>query len=79
MDEEHHQEIEEIMGVMKCPNGFKCYKSGLEALCKARNIGAESFLLCWEKKPERCKFLSTADGHLCECPLRIYIARKLKK
>jgi hypothetical protein len=79
MNQQYEREIEEIIGEMKCRKDFVCYKSGLEVLCRAKDIGAESFLLCLEKKPLGCKFLSIKRGYVCECPLRIYIAKKLKK
>ena len=73
-------EIEEIIGGMKCPKDFRCYQSGLEVLCKAKDIGLDTYLQCMEVYPKRCSF-SVAFGysHLCECPLRAYIAKKLKK
>jgi len=79
MDEETKKEIEEIIGNMQCPNDFKCYQSDLEALCKAKSIGKTDSLLCLEKKPLKCKFLSVGRGYVCECPLRYYIFKKLKK
>jgi hypothetical protein len=86
MDQEYKKEIEEIMGVMKCPKDFKCCKLGVDVLCKAKDIGAESFLLCLEENPPKCTFsLAVESGYIggdvceyvCECPLRIYIAKKL--
>jgi hypothetical protein len=80
MDEAQKKEIEEIISQFKCPKDFQCYKSGFEVLCKAKDIGIESFLLCFEEDPRKCKFsLALERGYLCECPLRIYIAKKLKK
>ena len=80
IDEEFEKEIKEIMGGLQCPKGFECYKSGFEFLCKARIAGTESqVLVCSEKQPQMCKFLDLMGGYLCECPLRIYIAKKLKK
>jgi hypothetical protein len=79
-DEVTKAEIEEIIAQFKCPKDFKCYKSGFEVLCKAKDIGIESFLLCFEEDPRKCKFSFALErGYTCECPLRIYIAKKLKK
>jgi hypothetical protein len=74
------KEIEKIIDGLQCPKDFKCYKSGFELLCSAKDIGIASFLECLEKKPEQCKF-SFPFGliYLCECPLRIYLAKKMKK
>ena len=41
--EQADKEIEEIIGQMKCPKDFRCYQCGLEVLCKAKDIGMESF------------------------------------
>jgi hypothetical protein len=79
-DEEFEKGIAEIIGDLKCPKDFRCYRSGFENLCKAKDIGIESFLLCLEKNPRECKFsLNIGYEYICECPLRVYIAKKLKK
>lgn len=79
-DEAFEKKIEEIMGGQQCPKGFECYKSGFETLCKAKVVGMESqVLVCLEEHPQKCKFLDLMGGYLCECPLRIYLAKKLKK
>jgi hypothetical protein len=84
MEEDQRKEIEEIIGQLKCPKDFRCCKSGFHTLCKAKGIGLESFLQCLEENPRDCKFsikVSAAFSkiHLCQCPLRVYIAKKLKK
>ena len=78
--EQADKEIEEIIGQMKCPKDFRCYKSGLEVLCKAKDIGIDTYLECMEVYPQTCHFSVTFGySHLCQCPLRVYIAKKLKK
>jgi hypothetical protein len=74
------REIDEIIAGLKCQKDFICYTSGLKKLCRAKDIGVESFLECLEKNPKSCKF-SLAFGlmHLCQCPLRVYLHKKLKK
>jgi len=80
MDQDHKKEIEKIIGQMQCPKGFRCYKSGLETLCKAKAIGEKPLqLVCLEDKALTCKFLSVKKGFICECPLRIYLAKRLNK
>jgi len=79
MDQDFKEDIEEIVCGMKCPKDFKCHKSGFDNLCKAIDIGEKSFLICLEKKPLACKFISVKRGYVCECPLRIFIAKKLGK
>ncbi len=33
------KEIKEIIGRLKCPKVFNCYKSGFDVLCKAKDVG----------------------------------------
>jgi hypothetical protein len=80
MEQNHQKAIEEIIGQLDCSKDFKCYTSGFENLCKAQEVGLETFLECLEEDPYECPFsLSFAGMFLCECPLRVYIAKKLKK
>ena len=78
--EDIKREIEEIIGGIQCPKDFLCCKAGLDNLCKAKDIGIESFLECLEKEPQDCKFsLFYGYSYFCQCPLRIYLAKKLCK
>ena len=80
MDEKTKKELEEIMGEIQCPKNFTCYESGLETLCRARDIGVERFLECMEEDPKKCSFsVPLGVASLCQCPLRVYICRKLGK
>ena len=80
IDEEFEKEIAEIMVSFKCSKDFQCYRSGFENLCKATDFGSEQFLECLHEHPEECGFSSEfKDFSLCQCPLRVYIAKKLKK
>jgi hypothetical protein len=73
-------QIEEMIGGCTCPKDFKCYKSNFENLCKARDIGLESFVACLVRDPMECKFSLLFGGvFFCSCPVRIYIAKNLKK
>jgi hypothetical protein len=74
------KQIEEIIRGMSCPKDFVCYKSGFENLCNAEDIWQDSFLKCREDNPRECVF-SRIFGHAyyCECPLRVYIAKTLRK
>lgn len=80
MEPDYEKEIKQIIGELNCPKGFICYKSGFNKLCKATDIGLESFLECWDENRQECVFsLSFANIHYCDCPLRVYIIKKLKK
>jgi hypothetical protein len=79
MDEEILNKIEEVIGQMKCPKGFTCAENGYKSLCKARDIGLESYLECHEDNSGQCKFsVSFGSGYYCQCPLRVYIAKNMK-
>ena len=79
-DKEFEKEVAEIIGDLKCPKNFKCYRSGFEALCKADDIGLESYLDCLEDNAFECKFaFSFGEGYFCKCPLRVYLAKNLNK
>jgi len=80
MKEEDRKKIWEIMGGMHCPKNFKCAEKGFEYLCNARDFGVENYLDCLEKDPSACSFaLSFGSGYVCQCPLRVYLSKKLKK
>ena len=80
MEEDQRKKIEEIINHFKCPKDFKCYKSHFNALCKAKDIGLETFLECLEENPRSCPVsLPFGNTFFCSCPLRVYIAKKLKK
>ena len=80
MDQEYEKEIEEIIGRFECPKDFVCYKSGFETLCKSEDIGLKLYLRCLEELASQCKFsFRCRDEFYCNCLLRLYISKKLKK
>jgi hypothetical protein len=80
MEEDYRKKIEKIIGQMQCPKDFKCCNSGFETVCKAKDVGLESHLECLEENPFDCQFSVRFGGlYYCDCPLRVYIAKKLKK
>jgi hypothetical protein len=80
MKEEVRQKIQQIMGRMECPKLFKCADSGFQSLCRAVDIGLEHYLECLDPDRASCPFVqSFGNGYYCLCPLRIYIAKTLKK
>jgi len=80
VETDHKNEIEKIIGQMQCAKDFQCYKSGLKALCKAKDIGITSYLQCLEENAFGCQFsVRFGNKYYCECPLRVYIGKELKK
>jgi hypothetical protein len=78
MEKELENKIEELVGKSGCPKGFTCCIGGLEGLCKAQDVGLATE--CLEENPFECSFSVPFGGlYYCECPLRIYIAKNLKK
>lgn len=80
MQKEIQKQIEEFIEVLKDPEDFQCYKAGVGVLCKAQDIGLETFLICLERNPQKCNF-SVYFGNLffCKSPLRVFIAKELKE
>ena len=80
MKDDDRRRIEEIIGKVQCPKNFKCAESGFENLCKAKDFGIDNYLECLEESPRQCKFaLPFGNGYFCQCPLRVYLSKKLKK
>jgi hypothetical protein len=80
MAQEQRTQIEEIINQFQCPKEVQCCKSEFKVLCKAKDIGLEKFLKCLEEDPRSCPAsVPFAYGYLCECPLRVTIAKKLGK
>ena len=78
-----HRKVVEIIGDLKCPKDFQCYKSyksEYDELCKAGVNGKPGILCCLEEEPDECIFsLSYRDTYYCQCPLRNYIVQKYGK
>ena len=80
MEEKTKKELEEIIYKMECPKEFVCYKSEFKTLCRAKDIGLKLYLQCLEEQPDQCKFsFRCRDEFYCDCSLRMYISKKLKK
>jgi len=68
------------MDELNCSKNFKCAEQGFENLCKAKDLGLQDLLECLEGDQLSCTFaLPFGESHFCSCPLRAYIAKKLKK
>jgi hypothetical protein len=80
MARQRKPKLEEIIGGLQCPINFRCYKSKYKDLCKAQDIGMESFLVCLDKNPPKCNFsFSFGFKYFCKCPLRVFIAKEFKR
>ena len=77
------RKIEEIMGGMDCPRGFESCKSGTEVPCKPRLLADGAVVDCTEAECSNkvdCKYrMAFGFGHLCNCPVRTYMAGELRK
>jgi len=80
MEEVHKRKIEKIVNEIRCPNDLKCYKSGFTNVSKVRYKRPELYLECLEKEPQKCKLsLHRGNRFFCQCPIRVYIFKALKK
>ena len=80
LTEEQIDEIQEIITKYQCPADFKCYKSGFEDLCGTLLVHDGSLVECIDEGAKKCHYsFEFGSGYLCTCPLRLYIARHLKK
>ena len=78
MREKHRVRIKELVGEMSCPKDFQCVESGFLRLCEAEDVGSDHFMRCMETDSLACQFAAPCRGAVyCECPLRVFICRKL--
>ena len=80
LDEKQKKRIEEIMAQMECEKDFSCHKSGFENICKATDWGQPNYVDCMESTTAICRYkVPFGDGVFCSCPLRVFVAKELKK
>lgn len=54
------------------------YTSPIKVLCKAEDIGLESYVRCLEETPQLCQFsVPFGYAHFCDSPVRVHICKKL--
>lgn len=69
--------IEGRMTKQTCAKDFSCYKSGLTELCQARLTRGGKVVQCMEPKKTSCAYrMTTFFKRICQCPIRIHIAKK---
>jgi hypothetical protein len=49
MEQAHVQKLERLIGYD--PEGCRCHEQGIARLCKAKDLGLESFAECLEEDP----------------------------
>jgi hypothetical protein len=80
LTEEHAEQIEDIMSSMDCQKDFKCYKSDFDNICIAADRGLDTLADCCDQGNTTCQFrVPFGQSAFCRCPLRVYIAKHLKK
>lgn len=81
MNARHEHQIAHLMRATSCAIDFACVKDGCRSACEARDVGMEHNLICLDEQGyQECGFgFSSGIGHLCRCPMRVYIAKELGK
>ena len=71
---------ETMTGDLNCGRDCHCHKAGDGVLCKAEDIGLETFLVCLERNSRECDF-SIGFGNLffCSSAIRISVAKASKE
>lgn len=89
LTEKQHEEVRDIMDNMSCKLDFACYKISIENICRAE-YNEHSLVCKISSMPSdkeilflNCEYrLYLGNAHnyyVCRCPLRIYIAKNLKR
>ncbi len=91
LKKKQREEMQEIIDNMSCELDFECYKSSLENLCKVE-YNAHGLFCKISKMPAgksilfyNCEYRlyyrlrNRYKYYICTCPLRIYIAKYLKR
>jgi hypothetical protein len=60
-----------------CSEDFHLHKHPFHNLCKAKDIGCDSYVECLEEHPFDCKFsFRSGYSYYCRSPLRVYVVKK---
>ena len=71
--------LDGLVRSIKCSKDFACAKSDFETLCRARDVGLQSNLVCLEEDCSECDYRVKSDvGQFCQCPIRVYLGKALK-
>ena len=75
------EKAEELLGDLVCEKGLACVNYSFEELCKAKDIGEKSFLVCLDENVQ-CSFSmfpGEDNPYWCLCPVRMFIKREYNK
>ena len=73
-------ELESLIKKAPCPNNHICSRLDDEHLCKVKDVGLDSFVECLEVEPYDCSYaIFYGHAYYCQCPIRVYLVKKLKK
>jgi hypothetical protein len=63
----------------ECPEGCRCNMQGTEGLCKAADVGLETYVECMEEHPFDCPSSIRFGGmYYCSCPTRIHLTKEFR-
>ncbi len=86
LDEKQKKEIEEIMAKADCPKDYECFKNEFEKLCRANWMGnyteCAEFGACPYLDTDICPYKAGVlfgSGYICQCELRQYVKKNLRK
>jgi hypothetical protein len=76
MEKTHIQQTKETLAGQKLLAECERYKPGVGFICKAKDIGLDSFVQCLEKDSHLCVFsIRYAHSYFCKSPARVQAAK----
>ncbi len=74
----HIQRMKESLAGQKLLAECERYKPGVGFICKAKDIGLDSFVMCLEQNSHSCVFsIRYAHSYFCKSPARVLAAKEL--
>jgi hypothetical protein len=75
MQPQHVQNRAEL--TYACPEGCRCHNNGTECLCKAADVGLETYVECLEASPFECPSAIRFGGiYYCSCPTVVHLTKE---
>lgn len=76
MEKTHIKQTKETLAGQKLLAECERYKPGVGFICKAKDIGLDSFVQCQEKDSHLCVFsIRYAHSYFCKSPARVHAAK----